>query len=156
MSLDTLKTQIASAAWFSRCGQFPGEPDAVPLAAVSGADDWNWLPTSREQPDPIHGDRLVVELDRAGNQESRRAAELEITKVVLTSMRSIPDKLPALVDGPHDFTLAAKAGAAFAARMAIRELMVGHPAMWCRVIQLYVAGYWPCGWSTDKRVLVVL
>ncbi len=156
MSLDTLKTQIARAAWFSRCGQFPGELDAVSLATVSGTDDWDWLPTSCEQVDPIHGDRLVNELDGAGNQRTRRALELEISKRVLTALHSVPDRLPALTDGPHDFTTAAKSGAVFAARMAVRELMIAHPATWCRVIDLFVAGYWPCGWSKKRAVIVVL
>lgn len=156
MSLDTLKSQIANAAWFARCGQFRGEPHAVSPATVSGTDDWDWLPTSREQEDPIHGDRLVAQLDGAGRQQARRASELEVAKCVLAALHSVPDGLPALADGPNDFTTAAKSGAVFAARMAVRELMVGHPVTWCHVMQLFVAGYWPCGWSEKNGVLVVL
>ena len=155
MLLDELAAQIASASWFDRCGQFPGGPGAVPLATVAASDDWDWLPTSREQTDPIYGDDLVTELQHTGNEQARREAELAMAKCVLSALRSVPDQLPALIDGPHNFTGAAKSGAVYAARMAARELLVG-PATWCSVVQLFISGYWPCGWSPTTQSIVVL
>ncbi len=156
MSLDELEAQIAAASWFELCGQFPGGPDTVPLAAVAASDDWDWLPTSHEQADPIHGDDLVTELRHKGNEQARREAELAMAKCVLSALRSVPDRVSALNDGPHDFTIAAKSGAVYAARMSAREFLVGRPTTWCRVFQLFILGYWPCGWSPTTKSIVVL
>jgi hypothetical protein len=151
-----LETLINNAAWFSRCGQFAGEPDAVPLSVVASDDTWDWLPTSRDQVDPVHGTSLVVEMDLEGKDQARRDAELVITRAVWSSLRKVPKSVPSLVDGPHDFTPAALGGAEFAARMATREVLVRRPGFWCRVLPLFAAGYWPCGVQMPSRHLVVL
>ena len=131
MTIDELKAQLENAAWFARCGQFAGETGAVPFATVAMSHGWDWLRTSREQADPVHGDTLIAEAEAAGLGESRRSVELAIAK--LSGLRAVPDHLPALADGPHDLTPAAKGGAVFAARMAARELLVGRPGFWARV-----------------------
>jgi hypothetical protein len=156
MSLIELEAQIASASWFDRCGQFPGGPGTVPLATVAASDDWDWLPTSHQQADPIHGDELVTELRHTGSDQARREAELAIAKCVWSALRSVPDQVPALIDGPHNYTPAAKSGAVYAARMAARELLVGRPTIWCSAVQLFISGYWPCGWSQTRQSIVVL
>ena len=156
MELEQLESLINCGDWFAHCGQFQGELDDMPLSQVASSDEWQWLPTSREQDDQLYGTRLLDELASNGKEESRRQAEMSVTRCVLAALRSVPDILPALIDGPHDFTPAAKAGAVFAARMAAREVLVGRPEIWCRVVRLFVAGYWPCGWSPTTKGLVVL
>src|SRR5262245_16946487 len=111
MTLEELDALIEGAAWFTRCRQFPGEPGAVPLAAVASSSDWDWLPTSRDQPDPIHGGALAAEAEAAGLGPARRDAELAAVRRVLAGLRAVPERLPALVDGPDDYTPAAKGGA---------------------------------------------
>jgi len=156
VTLDDLEELIGGALWFARCGQFPGEPGAVPLADVASADTWAWLPTSADLPDPVHGGALVAEAEAAGLGQARRDAELAVARRALAGLREIPGRVPALVDGPHDFTLAAKGGAEFATRMAAREAVVGRPGFWCRVVRLFAAGYWPCGLIAEGGHLVVL
>jgi hypothetical protein len=155
VTLSDLEALIANAEWFARCGQFAGEPDAVPLARVASADTWDWLPTSRDQTDPVHGSSLLAEAGAAGMEQARRDGELAVAHSVRSGLRTVPDSDPALVDGPHDFTPAARGGAEFAARMAAREVVVGRPGFWCRVVRLFAAGYWPCGVIAESHQLVV-
>jgi hypothetical protein len=54
VTLDELFAIVSRAAWFSRLREVPDREDIVPLATVASYDGWDWLPTSREQPDPIH------------------------------------------------------------------------------------------------------
>ena len=82
----------------------------------------------------IHGTTLVAEVEAAGLGAARRAAELAAARWVMAGLRSVPEPVPALVDGPHDYTLAARRGAEFAARMAAREAIVGRPGFWWRVV----------------------
>jgi hypothetical protein len=156
MTVQELEGKIEIATWFARCGQFSGDSGVVPLREVADSDNWDWLPTSRDMADPIYGNVLVAELKSVGLDQSRREAELTVSKRVLAGLRTVPDWLPSLVDGPHDYTPAAKAGAVFAARMAVRELLVHRPGIWCQVFQLFIEGYWPCGWSSSEDYLVVL
>src|SRR5262245_19835158 len=100
MTLEDLETLIDGAEWFSRCGEFPGELGAVPLAVVAASADWDWLPTSRDQPDPVHGAALAEQAAAAGLDPTRRAAELAAARRVLRGLRAVPDRVPALVDGP--------------------------------------------------------
>jgi hypothetical protein len=154
--VEALEALIVGAAWFVRCGQFVGDPDAVPLSAVASADTWDWLPTDRAETDPVHGRALIAEADEAGLGAARRAGELSALRWALAGLRDVPEPVPALVDGPHDYTLAARYGAEFAVRMAAREAVVGRPAFWWRVVELFAAGYWPCGRVRADGSLVVL
>jgi hypothetical protein len=99
---------------------------------------------------------LVAEAEAVGLGPARRDAELAAVRRVLASLRGTPDSVPALVDGPHDFTTAARGGAVFAARMAAREAVVGRPGFWWRVVRLFATGYWPCGLIRGGQQLVVL
>lgn len=155
MSQEELQALINNAAWFTRCGQSTAEPDLVPLSAIATSANWDWLPTSREQDDPIHGKGLADELEAAEMAQTRRSAELTAAKCVWASLGSVPHSVPVLVDGPHDLTPAAKGGAEFAARMAAREIVANRPGLWCRVVELFSEGYWPCGLESDQQMIVV-
>jgi hypothetical protein len=122
---------------------------------VASADTWDWLPTSRDQADPIHGEELIAEAEVAGLGLALRSTELIAARKMMTALRSVPESLSVLVDGPHDFTPAAKGGAKFAARIAAREMVVGRPGFWWRVIGLFAAGYWPCGLVRGSEQIVV-
>lgn len=147
---------IDGGTWFAHCGRFPEESGSLRLDAVASADTWDWLPTSHDQLDPIYGNALVSEADKLGLGEARRDAEAQMVRRVLALMRSLPKSIPALVDGPHDFTPAAKRGAEFAVRMAARELILGRAGFWCRVVRLFAAGYWPCGLTAQGQQIIVL
>jgi hypothetical protein len=147
---------ITTAQWFSRCGQFVAQPGAVPREEVESCDDWDWLPTVRDQIDPIHHNTLAEAATAMGIDAQRREAELAAAKSCLASLRAVPDSLPVFVHGPHDSTNAAKGGAQFASRMAAREIIVGRVDFWCRTLRLYNAGFWPCGFFTENKQLVVM
>lgn len=150
MTLSELEDGLRSAQLFSACGQFRSEPGAIRLQL---AIDWDWLPTSRDQPDPIHGLKQLDQLDAAGLGPERRAAELSLVKAVLAGQRSVKN-YPVLIEGPDDYAQAALAGAQFAARMAARELLLEQPGFWVKVVTLYIAGFWPCGILPNQDLVI--
>lgn len=155
LTLDELSTILGRTPWFSRVGEFRERKDALPLVAVVSSAIWQWLPTSRDEPDLIHGRSLLERAEMEGWATARQEAELSVAKSILTYLRAVPDRYPRLVDGLHDFTPAAKGGAQYAARMAAREIVVGRPGFWCAVIREYEQGFWPCGLTNDGHRLVV-
>ena len=150
MTAQELQSLLAAAAWFSRCGG----PAATIHDLLGESDVWEWLPTSQEQPDPVHGDAYVKVAANLGRNEQRRAAELAAARSTLLSLRVLPDRVPALVKGPHDLTGAARGAATYAARMAAREITVGRPGFWCDAVRLFHDGYWPCGRDGEGHVTV--
>lgn len=155
MTLDELAAIVARTPWFSRVGEFHEREDAVPLAAVASSADWGWLPTSPDEPDPIHGASLPERAEQEDRTTARREAERSVAGAVLASLRTVPGSHQRLIDGPHDFTPAARGGAQYAARMAAREIVAGRPGFWCAVIREYEKGFWPCGLTDDGRRLIV-
>lgn len=150
MTFRELEEMLRSAHFFSRCGQFQLEPGAIPIQLAIG---WNWLPTSRDQLDPIHGVDHLQKLNSAALSTKRQATELSLVKAVLIGQRSVTI-CPVLIEGPEDYTQAALGGAQFAVRMAARELLLEQPSVWFRAVMLYVAGYWPCGFLANHDLVV--
>ncbi|AYM96598.1 hypothetical protein EAG14_11590 [Acidovorax sp. 1608163] len=150
MTVSELEDGLRSAQLFSMCGQFRSEPGAIRLQL---AIDWDWLPTSRDQPDPIHGLKQLEQLEAAGLGPKRRAVELSLAKAVLAGQRSV-ERYPVLIEGPDDYAQAALAGAQFAARMAGRELLLEQPGFWVKAVTLYIAGFWPCGTLPNQDLVV--
>jgi hypothetical protein len=150
MTTQELQRLLAEAAWFTRFGG--------PAATISVLDDgsvpWDWLPTAQEQPDPVHGDALMKLAAATGLHGQRGAAELAAARATLVSLRSIPEHVPGLAHGGHDFTIAAKGAAVYAARMAAREITVERPGFWCEAVRLFHDGYWPCGLDNERRLVV--
>lgn len=140
MTIDDLHSLIDTAAWFTRLGV---ARDGCALAASN--DAWDWLPTSRDQPDPLHVPSLTP-VDTA--------LELASVKRCMVSLRDVPDSVAELVAGPHDYTNAATGAVHFAVRMATREVSLSMPDRWCDIVRHYNAGSWPCG-LTDGGVIVV-
>ena len=156
MTLEELRTMLATAQWFTRCGQFVASQGTVSLEAVASSEDWDWLPTTQSQADPIHQDTLAKVAAEMGIDTQRREAELAAARNCLRSLRTVPESVPILVEPPHDFTYPAKGAAQFASRMAAREIVVGRGGFWCRTIQFYNDGYWPCGFFAENQQLVVM
>lgn len=154
MTLDDLAAMIDEAPWFDHVGQYDGREGALPLSTVASSDAWDWLPTTRERPDPVHREALVELAEARGKTLERRQAELSATKRTMTSLRRVPETHPMMIDGAHDYTAAARGAAQYAARMAAREIVTGCPGFWCRVMGLYHSGYWPCGIMDDGRLVV--
>lgn len=131
---------IDTASWFARLGV---APDRCSLA--NSDDAWDWLPTSRDQPDPLHNPPL---------NPVDPSIELAAVKRAMVSLRSVPDAVPELVDGAHNYTTAAAGAVHFAVRMAAREITTGNPDRWCEIVRLYNGGSWPCGLADDGGIVV--
>lgn len=102
----------------------------------------------------MHGVTLVAMAEREGKADALRQVERFIAKEVLAALRPVPDTHRKLIDGPHDFTLAAKGGAQYAARMAAREIVAGQPGFWCQVMREFEQGFWPCGLTNDGCLII--
>ena len=170
LTLDDLKTQIMGAAWFTRLGQFPGEPGTVALPNLNAwaadaldnplnlslvSENMIWLPSSRDQADPIHGNTLRGEAKRLAREQDLRQGTLEVYRVTLSSLRRIHSKHPLLQVGPDNYAPVAEGAALFAAWQAAAEIIVGMQSFYCSLIPLYAAGYWPCGITRRKELIVL-
>jgi hypothetical protein len=173
MTIDDLKISIPAIAWFSRLGEpdYEGRPDyfsppnmddwknvtgvlaneAVPRIIEAGME---WLPTQRDQEDPIHGSSLEQRAEVLGKRDEFSKQALEIYKATLASLRTIKGH-PALKIGAHDFTEAARGAALYAVRRTAYETLLGEPNFWCKVMKVYQSGHWPCGLLPDRKVVVL-
>lgn len=168
MTLEELCALAKQATWFSKLG----EPDVgseyvrIPMLAPWAnqqtgdvaleqiADQMDWLPSSREQDDPIHGRFLEQRSEALDKKQEFSQKSLEVYKTTLTALRRF-DGHPTLKVGPHDFTEAARGAALFAVRRAAYEILLGEPGFWCRLMKVYHAGHWPCGILPNKQVVVL-
>ena len=156
MDLDSLIAQIESAEWFESLGQYSSDGNSVALASLSPAhspEGIEWLPTARDEIDPIHGDRLEGKAKEKGLEKEVRSASMEVYKITLKSLRTMRGN-PLLKVGNSDSKEAAKGAALFAARRAAAEIVLGEEGFWCTLIPLFGAGHWPCGRLLDRRLVV--
>jgi hypothetical protein len=138
---------IDNAPWFSKI-----KPINEVLNTV---ECWEWLPTSRDQVDPIHGNRMKVRATELIGDSERRKIEMSVVQAAIKAMQNSPANLAALISGPDNYIESAKAAAVFATRMASREIILSEPGFWCNVIHEYSKGFWPCG-VNEKGELIVL
>lgn len=124
-----------------------GDTQTRPSAVASGMD---WLPSSRDQSDPIHGESLVKLLKQNGAPWQQQV--MQQYKLALQSLRAVPDKT--LCSGRNDFTPAAIGSALYCVRMASLEILAGHRGFWCEALELYRQGHWPCGRLSDGTLVV--
>jgi hypothetical protein len=108
------------------------------------------LPSSRDEPDPVHDRRLIELLERSEVQD--RALVMEVYKQALQSLRSI--RSPDLRSGRNDFTEAARGAALFCVRMATIEVVAEKPGFWVGALNLYAKGHWPCGLMPGRELVV--
>lgn len=153
-TLPQLLECVRNAAWFTQLGQFTATANAIPLDQLQSNIVWVWLPSSRDERDPVHSETQLNLAKQLGRDDERKRAELDAAMATIQSLRMIDDRHPRLVDGPHDFTVAAKNAAQFAARMAAREIVVGQCGFWCDAVEIYQQGHWPCGLANDGALIV--
>lgn len=154
MTIDELASLIRDTKLFTSVGTCRSDDHAAAYGDVLDDAKWDWLPTTHDQADPIHGDSLIKIADELGIEELRRQTEMKLAKFCMTLLQATQEKHPGLVNGPHNLTPAAKGGAVFATRMAAREIVTDKQGMWCRILQYYAAGHWPCGRYPAGRLVV--
>ena len=138
--------------WFSALGTFQARPGQI---ALPNLDAWDsarmaWLPTSRDQPDPVHGNALTDLLKQAGIAYLPEV--MANYKLALHSLRSVPDRLISVA--AHDYTPAAIGAALYCVRMASLEMLAQRQGFWCDALHLYRDGHWPCGRLADGALMV--
>jgi len=167
MSRDEIKLVIATSNWFSALGRYAGSKDRLSLADLHAWDqsiftartdkcegaiagNMEWLPSSRDQEDPIHGIELISLLEKTN--PGYASTVLDLHKSALISLRAVPEN--SIMSGPNDFTQAAIGSALYCVRMAALESLANVPGFWCDVLKLYSDGFWPCGLMPDRRLVV--
>ncbi len=155
-TLAGLESRIVAADWFSRLGSFREQPGRRAIANLSAWDaavfapdtdprlaaiaaEMDWLPASKDEPDPFHADVLASRLERSDS-----ARVLDVCRAAMKSLRGATRR-DALRSGPHDYAGAAERAALHCVRMAAIETVLGTPGPWNEVLALYLAGHWPCG-----------
>lgn len=168
MNIAELESLIANAGWFEHLTEpvsatgFVQIPCLDPWAKIPTGDDrleeiadrMDWLPTSRDQDDPIHGKALEERSEQLGRHKENSRQSLDIYKRALASLRDSA-RHPALKAGPNDFTDAAHGAALFASRRAAYEVLLEDCGFWCSVLNQYRDGHWPCGLLPDGTVVVL-
>ena len=139
-------------AWFGALGSYRAQPGQLALAGLHAWDSarMTWLPTSRDQPDPIHGEALLQLLKQNG--APWREQVMANYKLALQSLRAVRDQT--ISSGPHDFTPAAIGAALYCVRMASLEILADQRGFWCKALALYRDGHWPCGLLHDGALVV--
>ena len=178
MHLQRLLDDIEAARWFTNLGAAVANDFVVPvndlsswrqflssqIAAEFGLtydgvvgypySEMSWLPTSNDEPDPIHGSVLPAAARDAGVESGFVAARIAAFKAATRSQRSCGE-LPPLRDGCSDLTGAALSGGRYACRMAGAEAFLGRDGFWCNLVQIYCNGNWPMARLPDGRVVVL-
>ena len=166
MNYKELINRLNTIDWFSKLGQFDGGKKAVPIPNLKPwdnkefspkldinirkiASDMDWLPSTKEQEDPINGDKLKTLLQDVPNGKTQ---VMEAYKVAMKSLRGFETEK--LKSGSNDFSQVAKGAALYGVRMAAMESLVGKLGFWSEMIDYYSQGYWPCGLLSDGRVVV--
>lgn len=156
--IESLIKRIATTDFFSRMGCDPDPVDGVIYIRdvlkvfIEPEDSYfqgcyknlEWLPTSPSQDDPF-------------NSFPKPPKELvdwriSVSKAVMQSIKgSSKDKF---ITGAHDFSLAARNGACFAFRQYVSESYYRAPGTWSKVVELYLSGRWPAGYSGRKLIAI--
>lgn len=110
----------------------------------------DWLPSSRDQNDPIHGESLRQLLKQNGAPWQQQV--MSHYKLALQSLRAVPDK--SICAGCNDFTPVAIGAALYCVRMASIEVLAQREGFWLAALELYRQGHWPCGLLADGTLVV--
>jgi hypothetical protein len=116
--------------------------------------EMEWLPTSPDGLDPIHGRGLETAAHNLNREVEFKAARLEVFRLALASQRTSADQ-PVLKVGPTDYNEAARMAGRFSCRMAASEIVVDQVGFWCNIVQLYQKGHWPLGRLPSGDVVVL-
>lgn len=167
MTIDDIKFEIERAKWFSQLGSYDAPAGHVTLPDLNAwnntafessaskrnstiASEMDWLPSSRDQDDPIHGKKLVRHLEEAG--VNFKPITLDLHKLALKSLRTVNGMK--ISSGPNDFSQAAIGAALYCVRLAALEVMANQSGFWCSLLKIYGDGYWPCGVLPDNSLVV--
>lgn len=156
--LQRLCLQIEQTSFFSNLGKRDiDDPTLIFIASVEAVfvspsdQDFqglyqasHWLPTSLAEDDPWY--------PRQETPKALSEQRMALNKAVMTATRTI-DKAP-FICRPHDFSEAARGGAAYAFRQYATEQYFNLGNHWRQVIELYLAGHWPVGHAPGRLIVI--
>jgi len=168
MTIEELETLVWATHWFEHLCEsmvnyeYVQIPSLGPWTKLSTgdtklqriADQMDWLPSSKDEVDPIYGKSLEERCEQRGKKEESSRFSLDISKKALVSLRRFEGQ-PSLKVGPHNFTEAARGAALYACRRAAYEVLLGDCGFWCSAMSVYRQGRCPCG-ILPNGVMVVL
>ena len=168
MTLEELESILHEARWFEHLCEPLATNQFVQIRSLAPwtnlptddadvaeiANQMDWLPSSRDQDDPIHGKSLEKRSEQLGKEEEHSRRSLDTYKKALASLRTFNGH-PALKVGAHDFTEVARGAALFASRRAAYEILVGDCGFWCSAMIVYGQGHWPCGILPNRSMVVI-
>ena len=157
-TLDELREQILATNWFARVGHFTPCESYRAIETLEPPqeteDDWDWLPTTSTQDDPIHQPSLKEIAHSQGRDKELASKIHEFYKLALVSLRKADDTNSLFHVGVHNLFPAAKGAALFAVRMAVAEIVTENQGFWCCVVSLYCEGFYPCGYSLSEVIVL--
>lgn len=110
---------------------------------------WEWLPTSRDQPNPYP---VVIE-EKALPKANELASDAY--KATLASLRGLDSKRTLLKDGSNDYWESFRGAALFCARFAAKEVASGNLGRWNELLSIYKQGRLPCGITSDGTFVIM-
>lgn len=158
---DTLANALAriqQARFFGNLGK-PGtsDPKVIFIASVEAVfvspsnsafqgfyEATQWLPCSPGEEDPYYPPQAIP--------KALSEQRMVLSKAVMAATRNI-DKAP-LACPPHDFSQAARGGAAYAFRQYATERYFNLGEHWREVVELYLAGHWPFGYAPGRLIAI--
>ncbi|MGY0218748.1 hypothetical protein ACWJJH_15385 [Endozoicomonadaceae bacterium StTr2] len=166
MKYSELIERLDTINWFSNIGQFDSDESKIAIPNLKAWDSsefpsdldknvariaasMDWLPSSKDQADPINVDALKIALQAVPDGKK---LVLDAYKLAMKSLREFDKER--LQSGPNDFSEAAKGAALYCVRMAAMESLTDKSGFWTDLIDSYAEGYWPCGLLSDGTVVV--
>jgi hypothetical protein len=158
IDLEHTLEQIGQTRFFGNLGK-PDihDPQVIFIASVEAVfvtpsdqafqglyDATQWLPTSPGEDDPYY--------PRQETPKALSEQRMALNRAVMAATRTL-DKAP-FTCRPHDFSEAARGGAAYAFRQYATEQFFGLGDHWRRVVDLYLAGHWPVGHAPGKLIVI--
>ena len=157
MTLEELKQRTEEANWFTNLGTYPGSENTTVIKSLDAPDvpdAWDWLPTTNEEPDPIHVPSLATIAKQQSVYSDYSKIVLENNKITLVSLRKMDENNPLLRIGAINGVNAARGVALYAIRMAFGEIILKKQGFWCSLLPYYFNGYWPCGLTDDNKLVI--
>ena len=165
MNYNTFIKKLKDIEWFINIGKYEDSSNAVSNSSLDAWDsdkfndginpnyafiaaNMDWLPTTRDQINPINSDILDAEFINVLNGKKLVMAAY---KIALKSLRSFNKEK--FKSGPNNFSESAKGAALYCIRMAAKECLLDKPGFWTNLFSIYVKGHWPCGLINNKIVV---
>lgn len=167
MKINEVKEMVKYANWFALLGSYQAQQGRLSISHLHAwdfdvfdasidskhmyiAENMDWLPTTRDQEDPIYGVDLIQAFKSF--EPEVRAQVMDVYREAMKSLRNIHSIH--LVSGSNNFTDAAIGAACYCSKMAAIETVIDKQGVWCDLLYFYNHGYWPCGVMPNGGIVI--